>query len=77
MAANWHLPLLLIAHPAGKMKLVAKGGFQRRVAVDLAGDVADHPPQADAQELHLAPVPPELLGVRVALRFDQRGTAYI
>src|SRR5689334_21875178 len=44
-------------------------------ALASAGDVAHHSPQAGAQELELAPVPPELLGVRIALRLDQRQLA--
>ena len=33
---------LLIAHAASEVKLVAEGGLQRRVALGLAVDVADH-----------------------------------
>ena len=49
---------------------------QRRVAGDLAADIADHPTEPGAQELEFAPRPLELMGMSVAPDHDRRALGY-
>jgi hypothetical protein len=54
------------------MRAAARTFGERRVAGDLAVDVADQPSQAGAQELELAVGAPELVGVRIPGDHDRR-----
>ena len=65
------LALVLAAHPLRQGKQRGEARFQRRIAVDLAADVADHPAKSGAQELELAPGALELMRVGIAADHDR------
>ena len=48
------LMLILAAHPLRQIKQRAEVSFQRRIAINLAADVADDPAKSRPQELELA-----------------------
>jgi hypothetical protein len=58
--------LILAAHPLRQVEQRAEASFQRRIAVNLATDVADDPAKPRPQELELAPGALELMGVSIA-----------
>ena len=64
------LMLILGAHPLRQIKQRAEASFQRRIAINLAADVADDPPKPRPQELELAPGAFELVGVGIAADHD-------
>ena len=65
------LPVILEAYPMCQSEEVGEAHLECLVAVDLAADVADHPAEADAQELHGASRPLELVGMAVAADHDR------
>ena len=70
------LAMVLKAYPVRQGKQVGEASRERRVAGDLAADVADHPAEPDAQELQLAAGPLELMGVAVARDHDRRALGH-
>jgi hypothetical protein len=70
------LARLLIAHAPGPRQDGTEDHlFEPNVAIDLAGDVADHPAQIGPEFLERPVGAPELLGVGVPLMLDQRELA--
>ena len=65
------LAVILEADPDGQSEQVARSVLKRRIAGDLAADVADDPAEPGAQELELAPGPLELMGVGIAADHDR------
>ena len=55
--------LILGAHPLRQIKQRAEASFQRRIAINLAADVADDAAEPRPQELELAPGALELMSV--------------
>ena len=49
------LKRILGAHPLRQIEQRAEASFQRRIAINLAADVADDPAKSRPQELELAP----------------------
>ena len=47
--------LILGARPLRQIEQRAEASFQRRIAINLAADVADDPAKSRPQELELAP----------------------
>ena len=66
------LALLLRSDLARPRQGLRERFFQRRLAFDLAADVADQPPEPRAQEAQLPAMTLELLGVGVAPRHHRR-----
>ncbi len=66
------LVLALLAHPKGEREQLGEHASQRRVALDLAHDVARGSAEIGAQRPQRPVRPLELLGVGVALMGDQR-----
>ena len=64
------LTLLLMAHAQRQIEQRAKAVFKRRVALDLAANVADDAAKPGAQELELPPGAAELMGMRIAPDHD-------
>ena len=58
--------LILGAHPLRQIEQRTEASFQRRIAINLAADVADDPAKPRPQELELAPGALELVGVGIA-----------
>src|ERR1700720_1641887 len=65
------LPVILEGYPMSRSEEGGEAHLECLVAVDLAADVADHPAEADAQELHGASRPLELVGMAVAADHDR------
>jgi hypothetical protein len=65
------LPVILEAHPHRQREQIDEAFLERRVAGDLAADVADHAPQPNAQEPERPPGPFELVCMRVAPDHDR------
>ena len=69
--------LILGAHPLRQIEQRAEAGFQGRIAINLAADVADDAAKSRPQELELAPGALELTSVGItadmmAARFARR-----
>ena len=62
--------LILGAHPLRQIEQRAEASFQRRIAINLAADVADDPAKSRPQELELAPGALELMSVGIAADHD-------
>src|SRR5882724_6713097 len=62
--------LILGAHPLRQIKQRGEASFQRRIAINLAADVADDPAKSRPQELELAPGALELMSVGIAADHD-------
>ena len=65
----------LIADAPGQRQRPGEEVLQGRIARDLAGDVADHPPEHGSEAPQRLVGPLELLGVGIALVLDQRPLA--
>jgi hypothetical protein len=63
-------PLILGAHPLRQIEQRAEASFQRRIAINLAADVADDPTESRPQELELAPGALELMSVGIGADHD-------
>src|SRR5258705_825603 len=64
------LMLILGAYPLRQIEQRAEAGFQGRIAINLAADVADDPAKSRPQELELAPGALELMSVGIAAYHD-------
>ena len=62
--------LILGAHPLRQIEQRTEASFQRRIAINLAADVADDPAKSRPQELELAPGALELMSVGIAADHD-------
>src|ERR1700748_429600 len=62
--------LILGAHPLRQIEQRAEASFQRRIAINLAADVADDPAKPRPQELELAPGAFELVRMGIAADHD-------
>src|SRR5258705_10129503 len=62
--------LILGAYPLLQIEQRAEAGFQGRIAINLAADVADDPAKPRPQELELAPGALELMSVGIAADHD-------
>ena len=69
------LALALVLDTPGEGERLGEDTLQALVAVNLAREVADHPPEHRAQAPERPVRPPELLGVGVALGLDERDLA--
>ncbi len=65
------LALALILDPPGQRQRKGEDLGEFRSGGDLAGDVADHPPEHGAQAPQRLGGPPELLGMSIALVLDE------
>lgn len=63
--------MILLPHLAGESEQRCKAVFQHGVALDLAADVANDPPQPCAQEFELAAGALELMGMGIAPDHDR------
>jgi hypothetical protein len=70
------LMLVLLAHPARQHERTGEEIFQRRLALDLAHNVANDPAEKGSDRFQRPIGPLELLGVGVALMGNERPLAH-
>ena len=70
------LPLPLVSHPPGQRERQGKDLGEIRSISQLAGDVADYPPQHGTQTPQRLVGSSELLGMSIALVLDEGDLAH-